>query len=221
MSDPPPPTPEGDLIRRARQWAIPKLTIRAAAARIGMSPEQWGNVERGYRPSRTSADRQFSAPAATVAKMAKAVGVTPEQLEAEGKRPDAAAILREIVHRHVSDTDHAVATETWTVEKSAEGRVPLLRPEREDRARPYADRIWEDLLRWKAEYAAAHPGVAYDDIPEPPGSELFPGSRFDILAWDENADVLTVTERLWLIAELRARHVELGRTLGNRNDGLT
>jgi transcriptional regulator with XRE-family HTH domain len=97
MNDLPAPTAEGELIRQARDLAIPRLSIRAAAARIGMSPEHWGNVERGYRYTKQDdPTRSFAAPAATIAKMASAVGVTPDQL-AEVGREDAARLLEEIL----------------------------------------------------------------------------------------------------------------------------
>src|SRR5437588_11465440 len=97
--DPPRPTPEGQLIRRARSLSIPKLTIPSAARRIGLSAEQWGYVERGYYPARGgNPPRPFSPPAATLAKMAYSLQITPERLESEGQRADAAEILREILH---------------------------------------------------------------------------------------------------------------------------
>lgn len=82
--------------------------------------------------------------------------------------------------------------------------VPLLSPDREDRARPYADQITDARRRWQLAYAADHPGIPVDDVPEPPLGELFPGSVLDQMAWKENADVLTVAERIWLVAELQA-----------------
>jgi hypothetical protein len=90
------PTPEGDLIRRARERTIPKISIRAASARIGISPEHWGNIERGYK-SVSSAEpprRLQPASAALIAKMARVVGISPEQMESEGQRPDAAEAMR-------------------------------------------------------------------------------------------------------------------------------
>lgn len=93
--DLPTPTPEGRLVRRAREMASPKLSIRAAAGRIGLSAEQWGTIERGYRPTRAGEPPQpFSPPAATLARMAHALGISPERLKAEGQRPDAAEMLR-------------------------------------------------------------------------------------------------------------------------------
>lgn len=98
MSNDLPPTPEGQLLRRARELVIPKLAIRAAAARIGMSAEQWGYAERGYTPGRGDrAPQPFRPPAATLARMARALDLTPERLETEGQRPDAAEVLREIL----------------------------------------------------------------------------------------------------------------------------
>ncbi len=98
--DPPRPTSEGELIRRVRNLSIPKLTISAAAARVGLSAEQWGYVERGYYPARDGhPPRPFSPPAATLAKMAHTLRITPERLEYEGRRPDAAEMLREIIRQ--------------------------------------------------------------------------------------------------------------------------
>lgn len=100
----PRPTPEGKLIRQVRSLSIPKLSIPAAAARIGLSAEQWGYIERGYYPARGgNPARPFSAPAATVAKMAHALRITPEQLDTEGQRPDAADDLREILRAQSRD----------------------------------------------------------------------------------------------------------------------
>jgi len=98
MSDDLLPTPEGQLVRRVREMAVPRLSIRAAAASIGMSPEQWGYAERGYTPGRGGKPpRRFRPPTATLARMAHAVGVTPERLEHEGGRPDAADILHDML----------------------------------------------------------------------------------------------------------------------------
>lgn len=99
MTEDLPRTPEGDLIRRARERAAPKLSIRAAAARIGISPEHWGNIERGHK---SAGEGKTPRPldevsAALIAKMARAVGLTPEQVENEGRRPDAAEALRELL----------------------------------------------------------------------------------------------------------------------------
>src|SRR5580693_268644 len=114
--DPPRPTPEGQMIRRVRSLSIPKLTIPAAAARIGLSAEQWGYVERGYYPARDgNPPRPFSPPAATLAKMAHALRITPERLETEGQRPDAAEILAEIL-RQQHEAEPSAADRDWRPE---------------------------------------------------------------------------------------------------------
>jgi hypothetical protein len=111
VDDLPRPTPEGKLIRRVRSLSIPKLSIPAAAARIGLSAEQWGYVERGYYPARDgNPPRPFSPPTATLAKMAHALRITPERLEAEGKRPDAAESLREILRDQTQDDEPDLIT---------------------------------------------------------------------------------------------------------------
>lgn len=95
--DQPAPTPEGTLIRRLRESRIPRLSMREAADRIGMSEENWGHVERGYQPTgKGRPPRRVVPPDATLAAMASAVGATPERLEDIG-RHDAADLLREML----------------------------------------------------------------------------------------------------------------------------
>jgi hypothetical protein len=96
-TDGPPPPPEGKLLRTTRERAIPKLSIRAAAARIGISPEHWGNVERGYKSvSAGEPPVRVDPPAEMLAKMAVAVGVDPDRMRAEGNRPDVAGLMGDI-----------------------------------------------------------------------------------------------------------------------------
>ena len=90
-----PAPPEGKLIRAARERAIPKLSIRAAAASLGISPEHWGNIERGYKS--VSADKEplpVEASPDLLAKIGRLLGITPSQMETEGERPDAAEVMR-------------------------------------------------------------------------------------------------------------------------------
>ena len=94
MTRPPEPPPEGVLIESARRDA--KLSVREAARRAGISEGWWRQVVKGYQSlSGGSFGAVRAVPAETVAKMARAAGVTPEQMEGEGRRPDAAKILRE------------------------------------------------------------------------------------------------------------------------------
>lgn len=90
------PTPWGQLIRTARKAA--NLSIPKAAANAGINVATWGNVERGYQY--TGPGTSVPAPGLdrTVAQMAATVGgITPDRLAREGQRPDAAAILVEIL----------------------------------------------------------------------------------------------------------------------------
>lgn len=102
-SDDLPRTPEGGLIRSARNRAIPKISIPSAAARVGISAEHWGNIERGYKSVAANEPRvPVEASPELMAKMAAVVRVTPEQMETEGRRSDAAAIMREMPRSEVA-----------------------------------------------------------------------------------------------------------------------
>ena len=94
------------------------------------------------------------------------------------------------------------------------GWLPPLGADAIARARPYADQVFMARSDWRAAYAAAHPGIAVSDIPEPPGAELFPDSDEDARTWDGRAGVLSVQERVWLIAALRAREAARERQAG-------
>jgi hypothetical protein len=183
VDDLPSPTPEGQLIRRVRGLIIPKLSVRNAAARIGMSAEQWGYVERGYLPSRGSKPPQpFSPPAATLARMAYALEIAPKRLESEGQRPDAAEILREILHREVEAADAAAADRLdppMTAERAA------------------ADRPWFDEINERRVALAAR------GVTNPSGAQMFPDSPDDAQAWDGIGARMPVGDRVWFIADLR------------------
>jgi transcriptional regulator with XRE-family HTH domain len=201
----PSPTPEGQLIRRVRGLTIPKLSIRNAAMRIGMSAEQWGYIERGYLPSRGGKPPQpFSPPAATLARMAYALEITPERLESEGQRPDAAKILREILHHEVEAADAAGASETFDVAKSDTiPSPPMTDAARTAADRPYADKIWQQL------HALAAQGIT-----DPSGHQLFPHFPADAQTWDDIGTRLDTPDRVWLIADLRRRDAERRRHSG-------
>jgi len=94
MSEKPPePPPYGALIESARKDA--GLSMREAARRAGISDAWWRYVVRGYQ----KVPGDLDGTPGTIARMARVAGVTPERLEAEGQRPDAAGILREILRR--------------------------------------------------------------------------------------------------------------------------
>ena len=89
----PAPPPEAILIRLVREAAGLKLPAVAKAA--GISVARWSQVADGYE-TRLGQRKPVTGSRATVAHMASAVGLSPERRPAEGKRPDAAAVLREI-----------------------------------------------------------------------------------------------------------------------------
>jgi hypothetical protein len=192
VDDLPSPTPEGQLIRRVRGLTIPKLSVRNAAARIGMSAEQWGYVERGYLPSRGSKPPQpFSPPAATLARMAYALEIAPKHLESEGQRPDAAEILREILHREAEAADAAAAERL---------DPPMTDPGHIASDRPYFDEINERRV-----------ALAARGITNPSGAQMFPDSPDDAKAWDGIGARLPVGDRVWFIADLRRRAAAAAR----------
>ena len=176
MNDPPPPTAEGELIRQARDLAIPRLSIRAAATRIGMSPEHWGNIERGYRYAKQDEPpRPFAAPAPTIAKMASAVGVTPDQLTDAG-REDAARMLEEIRRRESTP-------------------LPRMTPELEAATRPHLAEIQARVEVASHAYAGKHLT----------GSMIFPTSAGNARRWDMLRDLgYTVAQVTAMVAVLRA-----------------
>jgi hypothetical protein len=155
MSDPP-ANPVGTLIRSARELQVPKMSIRAAAARIGLSPEQWGNIERGYRYAKEGdAPREFAPPAPTIAKMASIVGVTPAQLTAAG-RADAAAALEEIRRRDQLSSPLAAVPESLPIDgNDAKIYDIVLHSLNDDLERM----IWQSRHRSVAERIAAIEGV--------------------------------------------------------------
>jgi hypothetical protein len=102
LLDKPQVTAWGELIRAARDAMTPKLSLRDAAKRAGISPENWGHVERGYQLLH---GRYRAAPGtpSTVAHMARVVGVSPTRLRAAGNDP-AAEILEEMLRASESAT---------------------------------------------------------------------------------------------------------------------
>lgn len=98
------PPPEARLIRAAREAAgmtaadAARAVNEAAAAR-GMrqvlSPAYWRDIERGYG-GRRGVRVPVRASARVFAHMAASLGLTPERIAEEGRREDAAEILREI-----------------------------------------------------------------------------------------------------------------------------
>ena len=116
METRPEPPPEGRLIEAAT--ARLDISIREAARRAGMSYGRWRQIVKGYQNVSRGSYARVTAPARTVARMARAAGVTPAQLAAEGGRPDAAAILADLLEAEDEPTlpgIPAVAADPLTV----------------------------------------------------------------------------------------------------------
>ena len=221
MTDNLPSTPEGDLIRRAREVAIPKLSIRAAAKRIGMSPDHWGYVERGYRyTTQGEAPRPFSAPAATVAKMAHAVGITSDELADDGQRLDAADILIGIEHQEVAEAVRRegrpvalvapVAVVAPAPVRPAVSRRPPIDFSGGDRAalRPFLEPVLRQAFGMLGITDRYGPAIDPSELPEleaamaaVPGHLLFPDSSREAALWDDPA--LLLREKLDLLGRTR------------------
>jgi len=90
----PEPPPEAVLLRLAREAA--RIKAPAAARAAGISTARWSQIENGYE-TRLGGYKPVIARESTLAHMAHAAGVTPDRLTDVG-RPDAAAVLREIIY---------------------------------------------------------------------------------------------------------------------------
>ncbi|MFJ4631594.1 hypothetical protein [Streptomyces sp. NPDC088847] len=108
------PTPEGALIRLARQARGMSPEVAADLTPVQIKGGRWRQIESGY--DRKNPPKRSFAPALTLAHMAHTVGATPERLSEAG-RDDAAAILREILRGEgeESATDEALTTREQTM----------------------------------------------------------------------------------------------------------
>jgi hypothetical protein len=95
MNERPPQPPEGKLIADALEAS--GLSIREASRRANISYGRWRQITSGYQNVSPGSFASVRAPAGTLARMARVVGVTPERLASDGQRPDAAAVLSEIL----------------------------------------------------------------------------------------------------------------------------
>ena len=95
MTTTPQPPPEMRLIRQRREDAVPRLSMREAARRAGISAPWWRVLETGIRRVKGQ-DFPERANAETLARMALVTGVTPGGLTGAG-RADAAAVLTKLL----------------------------------------------------------------------------------------------------------------------------
>lgn len=141
----PTPPPEAVLIQRARKAAGLQVSQAAATARehapsLRLSTAWWSTIELGYE-SKAGKMRPVSGQDLVIAHMARVVGLTPERLEAEGQRPDAADILREmlrhddaepelpeVIRRLWGDIEHSpeLVRRLWRAPLPAETRTELI-----------------------------------------------------------------------------------------------
>jgi len=75
------------------------MSRRQAAAKAGISPSQWSDVERGHKKAGSGVVVPVQATAETLARMARAVGVSVDDLAAAG-REDAGSQLRAFEQEH-------------------------------------------------------------------------------------------------------------------------
>jgi transcriptional regulator with XRE-family HTH domain len=87
------PPAEAELIRQGRETANPALSRRQAAAKAGISPTQWSDIERGHKTAGGGVIAPVQASAETLARMARVVSVSADDL-ADAGREDAADQLR-------------------------------------------------------------------------------------------------------------------------------
>jgi transcriptional regulator with XRE-family HTH domain len=92
----PEPPPEARLIHELREAITPKLSMREAARRAGMSASLWTQYEQGYRKVTPLVTIPVTPTDDKLADMALVVGATPGQLREAG-RGGAAAILQKLV----------------------------------------------------------------------------------------------------------------------------
>jgi hypothetical protein len=185
----------GALLRERREELDPRFFNRETfASERKINYKLCADIEKH--------ERENFSPTTLQDKVAPAYAVTYESLWDALDGGDLVALPGTPPHRPRARP----ARETVPSPPSADGGwLPPLGADAIARARPYADMIFMARSDWRAGYAAAHPGIAVSDIPEPPGGELFPDSDDDARTWDGRAAVLSVQERVWLIAALRAR----------------
>lgn len=166
----PPARPEGALIRVAREAA--GLTLPEAAEASGVSKARWSQVETGYE-TRNGHVKVVQAKAATIAHMAHAVRLSPDRLESEGKRPDAAEILREILRTLPAPVRATPGQVPGHLSPSVRdtGEIPIISADPE-----YVDEVWGEVSAAKGVYGLY-----------PDGAQVFPADVHEAGIWDNNA----------------------------------
>jgi transcriptional regulator with XRE-family HTH domain len=206
----PPAPPEGVIIRLAREAA--GISIADAAKRAGVSVPRWSQIETGSEIRHGTAS-PVTGRAGTIARMAHAVpGITPERLETEGRRPDAAEVLREILREHPALVIPGPGEEVPRSDFTDDNDPALI---------PHLTSVHADIAR--ALGVKLLPGqLAPDDTSLDDAAALMPGNLIfaadvEIAAWD--SDRLTTRQKRRLVA--RIRRVQAEFTAGqHQNQGL-
>lgn len=151
MERPEPPA-EAVLIRRARKAAGMQVAQAAGRARshapgLRLSTAWWSTIENGYE-TKPDGPRAVAGSDDIVAHMAWAVDLAADRLEHEGKRPDAADVLREILRR---DEDAARA-------RQRRSRSALQRIAEDPDLTPAEKKAHIDLARRMAQHGTAEDG---------------------------------------------------------------
>jgi transcriptional regulator with XRE-family HTH domain len=205
----PPAPPEGVIIRLAREAA--GISIADAAKRAGVSVPRWSQIETGSEIRHGTAS-PVTGRAGTIARMAHAVpGITPERLETEGRRPDAAEVLREILREHPALVIPGPGEEVPRSDFTDDDDPELI---------PHLTSVQKDVYR--AAGLQPIPGLPPDDTSlddlagRMPGHLIFT-TDVEIAVWD--SDRLTTRQKRRLIARMRREHA---RMLGqqHQNQGL-
>lgn len=87
--------PEGRLLEQLRKSHRPRLSMRKAADRAGLSEGRWRQIENGYQTVTAGQQIAVRAPAETLAHLVHALGGNRDQLADVG-REDAAVEFDEI-----------------------------------------------------------------------------------------------------------------------------
>lgn len=182
------------------------MRVADAARLADISVARWSQIETGQE-TRHGVRRPVNAKAGTIAHMAYAVGVTPERLAAEGGRPDAADVLREILLRE--DAGRGEAEPASVPDEAAQNVMDTMLGEDESELAPYIGAVRAAVRSAEARYG-----------PEPTGEQVFPHDEDASGSW--NVDVLPKPVRIKLVAViwlLRDQNEERDRAARERNPG--
>jgi hypothetical protein len=204
MEQRPDPTPEGRLIAAAAKRG--NFSIRKAAERAGLSYGRWRQITSGVQnvsPGQYAAVRNV--PANTIARMATAVGLAPERVETEGRRPDAAQIMRSgDVHLPA-----LAAVPPEPVMPPDENLPPILRGIDPHEAEPFLKAVEKDLTDAAAGIRDPWKDAATD-----------PMQQFELSVLRSDAHDADGKKLLLVISRMRQAGIVPGQSR-TRNTGLT